>query len=87
MAAGKRKKKNIGVNILTNALILHWPHNSPSFGSTQTLGKRLTHRETRGQSFGTPSVTGQSVCPAVYLITAVVRVTTLFALCGCILAG
>lgn len=84
----EESRNNTGVNILTNALILHWPLNSPSCIRTHTWQQTDTHTQTRGQSFRTPSVTRRSVsCPAVYLITAMVRVTTLLALCGYILAG
>lgn len=33
---GEKNKKNIGVNIRANALILHWPLNSPSWICTNT---------------------------------------------------
>lgn len=86
LAAGK--KGNTGINILTNALILHrlltYLHEC-THRCTHKLGKRQT--ESNGDNAGGSHQWLSKVCPTFYLITAMVRVTTLLALCGYILAG
>lgn len=60
------ERRNTGVNILSNALILNWPFKSPSCMHSLThIHKQLAgdrHRQTQGQSFRMPSVKQSVSC-------------------------
>lgn len=72
------ERRNTGVNILSNALILNWPFKSPSCMHSLThIHKQLAGDRHRDKALGCHL--WSKVCPAVYLITAMVRVTT----CAC----